>query len=48
MTSDSATKVCGVYSISHVFNRQFTQPGGELEEEMAEGKVTFVDALTSL
>jgi hypothetical protein len=31
-----------------VFNLQFTRPGEELEEEAAEGKMTFVDALTSL
>ena len=48
MTCDHARKVCGVYSVSQVFNQQFTRPGEELEEEVAEGKVTFVDALTSL
>jgi len=48
MTCDSAPEVCGVYSVGQVFNQQFTQPGEELEEEAAEGKVTFVDALTSL
>jgi hypothetical protein len=32
MTSDSAPKVCGVYSVGQVFNQQFTRPGEELEE----------------
>jgi hypothetical protein len=48
MTCYSAPRVCGVYSVGQVFNQQLTRPGEELEEEMAEGKVAFVDALTSL
>lgn len=48
MTSDSAPKVCGVCSVGQMFNQQLTRPGEELEEEAAEGKVTFVDALASL
>jgi hypothetical protein len=48
VTSDSAPKVCGVYSVGQMFKQQFMRPGEELEEEAAEGKVTFVDALTSL
>jgi len=48
MTCESAPKVCGVYSVSQVFNQQFTQPGEELEGKAVEGKVTFVDAPTSL
>ena len=48
MTCDSAPEVCGVYGVGQVFNQQFTRPGEELEEEAAEGKVTFVGALISL
>jgi hypothetical protein len=48
MTCDSAPKVCGVDSVSQVFNQRLTRPGKELEEEVAEGKFAFVDALTSL
>ena len=48
ITCDSAHKVCGVYSVGQVFNHMFRRPGEELEEEAAESKVTFVDALTSL
>jgi hypothetical protein len=48
MTCDSTVKVCGVYIDHKVCNQQFTRPGEEFEEEVTEGKVTSVDALTSL
>ncbi len=34
---------CGVYSVNQVFNQQFKRPGEEREEEVAEGKMTFVE-----
>jgi hypothetical protein len=51
MTCDSAVKDRQVHKVSNVLDQQLTRPEGELqeeeeweEEEVADGKVTFLDA----
>jgi hypothetical protein len=45
-TCDSATEVCGVQSVDQVLHQHLTRPEEqEGEEEVAEHKATFLDAL---
>jgi hypothetical protein len=47
-TSDSAPEVCEVQSVDQVLDQQLTRPEEEMEEEVAEDKTTFLDALKGL
>lgn len=51
MTCDSALEVCGAHSVHQVLDQRLTRPEEESdkeEAEVAEGKVTFLDALKAL